>query len=47
LCRLLRRRRLRSRSGEITPPELSGATFTVSNLGMFGMTAITPLSLAL
>ena len=24
-------------SGEITPPELSGATFTVSNLGMFGV----------
>lgn len=31
------------RSGEITPAELSGATFTVSNLGMFGMTAITPV----
>ena len=29
------------RSQTITPPELSGATFTVSNLGMFGMTAIT------
>ncbi len=27
----------------ITPPELSGATFTVSNLGMYGMTAITPV----
>ena len=27
----------------MTPPELSGATFTVSNLGMFGMTAITPV----
>jgi pyruvate dehydrogenase E2 component (dihydrolipoamide acetyltransferase) len=33
----------RVRSGEITPPELSGGTFTVSNLGMFGMTAITPV----
>jgi len=33
----------RVRSGEITPPELSGATFTVSNLGMFGMTAIRPI----
>ena len=33
----------RVRSNEITPPELSGATFTVSNLGMFGMTAITPV----
>ncbi|MBN8865921.1 MAG: 2-oxo acid dehydrogenase subunit E2 [Solirubrobacterales bacterium] len=28
----------RVRSGEITPPELSGGTFTVSNLGMFGVT---------
>jgi pyruvate dehydrogenase E2 component (dihydrolipoamide acetyltransferase) len=27
----------------VTPPELSGATFTVSNLGMFGMTAIRPV----
>jgi pyruvate dehydrogenase E2 component (dihydrolipoamide acetyltransferase) len=27
------------REGKITPPELSGATFTVSNLGMFGVTA--------
>jgi pyruvate dehydrogenase E2 component (dihydrolipoamide acetyltransferase) len=26
------------RSGEITPPELAGGTFTVSNLGMFGVT---------
>jgi pyruvate dehydrogenase E2 component (dihydrolipoamide acetyltransferase) len=25
------------RDGRITPPELSGATFTVSNLGMFGV----------
>lgn len=25
------------REGEITPPELSGATFTVSNLGMYGI----------
>jgi pyruvate dehydrogenase E2 component (dihydrolipoamide acetyltransferase) len=33
----------RVRSGQITPPELSGATFTVSNLGMYGMTAITPV----
>ena len=31
------------RDGIITPPELSGATFTVSNLGMYGMTAITPV----
>jgi pyruvate dehydrogenase E2 component (dihydrolipoamide acetyltransferase) len=33
----------RARSGEITPPELAGATFTISNLGMYGMTAITPV----
>jgi pyruvate dehydrogenase E2 component (dihydrolipoamide acetyltransferase) len=29
---------LRVRAGQITPPELSGGTFTVSNLGMFGVT---------
>ena len=33
----------RVRSGRITPAELSGATFTVSNLGMYGMTAIRPV----
>src|SRR5581483_5071270 len=33
----------RVRDGKISPPELSQATFTVSNLGMFGMTAITPV----
>jgi pyruvate dehydrogenase E2 component (dihydrolipoamide acetyltransferase) len=33
--------RVRERS--VTPEELSGGTFTVSNLGMFGMTAITPV----
>jgi pyruvate dehydrogenase E2 component (dihydrolipoamide acetyltransferase) len=38
-----RRLAARVRDGQITPPELSGATFTVSNLGMFGMTAITPV----
>lgn len=31
------------REGTVTPPELSGATFTFSNLGMYGMTAITPV----
>jgi pyruvate dehydrogenase E2 component (dihydrolipoamide acetyltransferase) len=31
------------REGTITPADLSGGTFTVSNLGMFGMTAITPV----
>jgi pyruvate dehydrogenase E2 component (dihydrolipoamide acetyltransferase) len=33
----------RVRAGEITPPELSGGTFTVSNLGMFGVTAFTAI----
>jgi pyruvate dehydrogenase E2 component (dihydrolipoamide acetyltransferase) len=28
----------RVREGSITPPELSGGTFTVSNLGMYGIT---------
>jgi pyruvate dehydrogenase E2 component (dihydrolipoamide acetyltransferase) len=27
----------RVREGKVTPPELSGATFTVSNLGMYGI----------
>ena len=31
------------RDGTVTPAELSGATFTVSNLGMYGMAAITPI----
>ena len=31
------------RTDAVTPAELSGATFTVSNLGMYGMTAITPV----
>jgi pyruvate dehydrogenase E2 component (dihydrolipoamide acetyltransferase) len=33
----------RVRAGAVTPPELSGGTFTVSNLGMYGMTRITPV----
>ncbi len=33
----------RVRSGTITPPELSGATFTVSNIGMFGIAQFTPV----
>ncbi|MGO9956582.1 MAG: dihydrolipoamide acetyltransferase family protein [Solirubrobacteraceae bacterium] len=33
----------RVRSGEISPAELEGGTFTVSNLGMYGMTAIRPV----
>ena len=31
------------RDGSITPPELGGGTFTVSNLGMFGVTAFTAI----
>ncbi len=33
----------RVRSGAITPPELSGGTFTVSNLGMFGVSEFTAI----
>jgi pyruvate dehydrogenase E2 component (dihydrolipoamide acetyltransferase) len=33
----------RVRTAKISPAELSGGTFTVSNLGMYGMTAITPI----
>jgi pyruvate dehydrogenase E2 component (dihydrolipoamide acetyltransferase) len=33
----------RVREGEITPPELSGGTFTVSNLGMYSIRRITPV----
>ena len=31
------------REGKIAPAELEGGTFTVSNLGMYGMTAISPV----
>jgi len=34
---------VRVRSGQITQPELSGATFTVSNVGMLGVDAIVPV----
>ncbi len=33
----------RARSGEITPPEQAGATFTTSNLGMLGITSSEPV----
>lgn len=33
----------RVRAGQITPPELSGGTFTVSNLGMYGVTEFTAI----
>ena len=31
------------RDQKITPPELSGGTFTVSNLGMYGVTNFHPV----
>jgi len=43
ISRESRRLAERVRSGSVTPPELAGGTFTVSNLGMFGMTAINPV----
>jgi pyruvate dehydrogenase E2 component (dihydrolipoamide acetyltransferase) len=33
----------RVRNGSITPPDLSGGTFTVSNLGMYGITNFTAI----
>ena len=42
IARDSRRVAARVREGAVTPPELAGGTFTVSNLGMFGMTAIKP-----
>ena len=38
IAREARRLAERVRAGAITPPDLSGATFTVSNLGMYGVT---------
>jgi pyruvate dehydrogenase E2 component (dihydrolipoamide acetyltransferase) len=43
LARETRRLSARVRNNDITPAELEGGTFTVSNLGMFGMTAIRPV----
>jgi pyruvate dehydrogenase E2 component (dihydrolipoamide acetyltransferase) len=34
---------VRVRNGSITPPELGGGTFTVSNLGMFGIDSFTAI----
>jgi pyruvate dehydrogenase E2 component (dihydrolipoamide acetyltransferase) len=34
---------MKVRDGSITPPELGGGTFTVSNLGMFGVSAFTAI----
>jgi pyruvate dehydrogenase E2 component (dihydrolipoamide acetyltransferase) len=33
----------RARSGKLRPEEYTGGTFTISNLGMFGVTSITPI----
>jgi pyruvate dehydrogenase E2 component (dihydrolipoamide acetyltransferase) len=33
----------RVRGGTVTPPELSGGTFTVSNLGMYGIASFTAI----
>jgi pyruvate dehydrogenase E2 component (dihydrolipoamide acetyltransferase) len=33
----------RARNGRITPEELHGSTFTITNLGMFGIDAFTPI----
>jgi pyruvate dehydrogenase E2 component (dihydrolipoamide acetyltransferase) len=33
----------RVRDGDVTPPELGGGTFTVSNLGMFGIASFTAI----
>jgi pyruvate dehydrogenase E2 component (dihydrolipoamide acetyltransferase) len=38
-----RRLAARVREGSITPPELAGGTFTVSNLGMYGITGFDPV----
>jgi pyruvate dehydrogenase E2 component (dihydrolipoamide acetyltransferase) len=31
----------RARAGQLTPPELAGGTFTISNLGMYGVSSFT------
>jgi pyruvate dehydrogenase E2 component (dihydrolipoamide acetyltransferase) len=43
IARVTRELAGRVRSGQIRVEELEGGTFTVSNLGMYGMTAITPV----
>jgi pyruvate dehydrogenase E2 component (dihydrolipoamide acetyltransferase) len=43
IAREARRLAATVRDGSVTPRDLAGATFTVSNLGMYGMTAITPV----
>ena len=41
IARDMRKLAARVRDGTVTPPELSGGTFTVSNLGMYGITEFT------
>jgi pyruvate dehydrogenase E2 component (dihydrolipoamide acetyltransferase) len=41
IARATRDLALRGRDGGLTPPELDGGTFTVSNLGMFGVRSFT------
>jgi pyruvate dehydrogenase E2 component (dihydrolipoamide acetyltransferase) len=41
IARTTRELAAKVRDGKITPPELSGGTFTVSNLGMFGISRFT------
>src|SRR4051794_1472502 len=41
IARTVRELAEKVREGQITPPELSGGTFTVSNLGMYGIDAFT------
>jgi pyruvate dehydrogenase E2 component (dihydrolipoamide acetyltransferase) len=43
IAREARRLAAAVRDGSVTPRDLAGATFSVSNLGMYGMTAITPV----
>ena len=38
IARITRELAVKVRDGKVTPPELSGGTFTVSNLGMYGVT---------
>jgi pyruvate dehydrogenase E2 component (dihydrolipoamide acetyltransferase) len=43
IARETRRLAARVRDGSITPPELGGGTFTVSNLGMYGVKSFTAI----
>lgn len=43
IARKMRELAGRAREGALTPPELSGGTFTISNLGMFGIRDFTPI----